>query len=133
MSNILVIDDDEIMLRTIETILDKDGFNVFTATSGKDVFDLLQNTPYDVVITDIILPYINGLELVSNLRKDEANRQIGIIVVSSLADEDTITEAYRLGADDYITKPVIAAELLTRIHKLIANKNRKEQFVTKKK
>jgi len=133
MSNILVIDDDEIMLKTIKNILSKDGFNVFTATTGKDVHEMLQHTVYKVIITDLMLPYVNGLELVSNLRRDDINRNVGIIVVSSLDNEETVTEAFRLGADDYIKKPVIAGEMLARIHKLIANINSKTQFVTKKK
>ena len=69
----------------------------------------------------------------SNLRRDDINRNVGIIVVSSLDNEETVTEAFRLGADDYIKKPVIAGEMLARIHKLIANINSKTQFVTKKK
>ncbi len=133
MPNILVIDDDDIMLKAIKNILNKDGFNVVTATDGKMAFDLLDHTVYDIVITDLMLPHANGLEVVGRLRHNEANRNVGIIVVSSVGNEETITEAFRLGADDYLKKPIMAGELLMRIRKLIANKNSKTQFVTKKK
>lgn len=133
MPNILVIDDDDIMLKAIKNILNKDGFNVVTATDGKEAFDLLDHTVFDIVITDLMLPHANGLEVVGKLRHNDINRNVGIIVVSSVGNEETITEAFRLGADDYLKKPIMAGELLMRIRKLIANKNSKTQFVTKKK
>jgi DNA-binding response OmpR family regulator len=133
MPNILVIDDDDIMLKAIKNILNKDGFNVVTATDGKEAFELLDHTVYDIVITDLMLPHANGLEVVGRLRHNEMSRNVGIIVVSSVGNEETITEAFRLGADDYLKKPIMAGELLMRIRKLIANKNSKTQFVTKKK
>jgi len=133
MPNILVIDDDDIMLKAIRNILNKDGFNVVTAADGKEAFDLLEHTAYDIVITDLMLPHANGLEVVGKIRHDEANRNVGIIVVSSVGNEETITEAFRLGADDYLKKPIMAGELMMRIRKLITNKSSKTQFVTKKK
>lgn len=133
MPSILVIDDDDIMLKAIRNILNKDGFDVLTAKDGKEAFEMLENASYDIVITDLMMPYANGLEVVSKLRNDEAKRGVGIIVVSSVGNEETITEAFRLGADEYIKKPIMAHELLTRIRKLLNNKNSKIQFVTKKK
>jgi DNA-binding response OmpR family regulator len=133
MPNILVVDDDDIMLKAIKNILNKDGFNVVTASDGKEAFELLEHTVYDIVITDLMLPHANGLEVVGKLRHNDANRNVGIIVVSSVGNEETITEAFRLGADDYLKKPIMAGELLMRIRKLIANKNSKTQFYTKKK
>lgn len=133
MPNILVIDDDDIMLKAIKNILNKDGFNVLTAADGKEAFELLNEKQFDIVITDLMLPHANGLEVVSKLRHEQTNRTVGIIVVSSVGNEETITEAFRLGADDYLKKPIMAGELLMRIRKLITNKTSKTQFVTKKK
>ena len=133
MANILVIEDDDIMLKAIRNILGKDGYNVITAKDGKEAFEKLENGEYDVVVTDLMMPYANGLEVVSRLRSDETKRNVGIIVISSVGNEETITEAFRLGADDYLKKPIMAGELLIRIRKLLANKNNKSQLVTKKK
>jgi DNA-binding response OmpR family regulator len=133
MPNILVVEDDDIMLKAIRNILNKDGFNVVTAKDGKEAFEMLDTAEYDIVITDLMLPYANGLEVVSRLRTDQTKRNVGIIVVSSVGNEETITEAFRLGADDYLKKPIMAGELLLRIRKLLANKNSKTQFITKKK
>ncbi len=133
MPNILVVEDDDIMLKAIRNILNKDGFNVVTAKDGKEAFEMLDTAEYDIVVTDLMLPYANGLEVVSRVRNDNTRRNVGIIVVSSVGNEETITEAFRLGADDYLKKPIMAGELLLRIRKLLANKNSKTQFVTKKK
>ena len=133
MPNILVVEDDDIMLKAIKNILSKDGFNVVTAKDGKEAFEKLDTADYDVVITDLMMPYANGLEVVSRLRNDTTKRNTGIIIVSSVGNEETITEAFRLGADDYLKKPIMAGELLIRIRKLLANKSSKSQLVTKKK
>ena len=133
MANILVIEDDDIMLKAVRNILGKDGYTILTAKDGKEAFDKLENETYDVVVTDLMMPYANGLEVVSRLRSDETKRHVGIIVISSVGNEETITEAFRLGADDYLKKPIMAGELLIRIRKLLSNKNSSSQLVTRKK
>jgi DNA-binding response OmpR family regulator len=122
MPDILIIEDDEIMLKAIRNILNKDGHTVSTAKDGKEAFEKLDSGVYDVVITDLMMPYANGLEIVSRIRSDESKKNTGVIVVSSVGNEETITEAFRLGADDYLKKPIMAGELLIRIRKLLASK-----------
>lgn len=133
MSNILVIEDDDIMLKAIRNILRKDGHEVLTAKDGKEAFERLDNEEYDIVITDLMMPYANGLEVVSRLRSNPTKRHVGIIVCSSVGNEETITEAFRLGADDYLKKPIMAGELMIRIRKLLANRSSGAKLVTKKK
>lgn len=132
MATILIIEDDDIMLKAIRNILTKSGYTVLTAKDGKEAFDLLENSEYDVVITDLMMPYANGLEVVSRLRSDSTKRYVSIIVVSSVGNEETITEAFRLGADDYLKKPIMAGELLIRIKKLLDNRASNQKLVTKK-
>ncbi len=133
MANILIIEDDEIMLRAVKNILAKDGHSVLTAKDGKEAFEYLENANYDIVLTDLMMPYANGLEVVSKLRNDPNRRHVGIIIVSSVGNEETITEGFRLGADDYLKKPIMAGELLIRVRKLLANRSGGVKLVTKKK
>ncbi len=133
MANILIIEDDDIMLKAIKNILGKAGYNVITAKDGKEAFDQMENGEYDVVVTDLMMPYANGLEVVSRIRADSSKRHVSIIVVSSVGNEETITEAFRLGADDYLKKPIMAGELLIRIKKLLDNRSNHSKLVTKKK
>ena len=133
MATILIIEDDDIMLKAVRNILSKSGYNVITAKDGKEAFDQMDNAEYDIVVTDLMMPYANGLEVVSRLRNDSTKRHVSIIVVSSVGNEETITEAFRLGADDYLKKPIMAGELLLRIKKLLDGKANNNKLVTKKK
>ena len=131
MATILIIEDDDIMLKAVRNILTKSGYNVITAKDGKEAFEQMDHADYDIVVTDLMMPYANGLEVVSRLRNDSTKRHVS--VVSSVGNEDTITEAFRLGADDYLKKPIMAGELLLRIKKLLDGKSNNNKLVTKKK
>src|ERR1043165_9103568 len=120
MSKVLVIDDDAIILRAIGNILKKDGYEVITAKDGREGISKLDVDEYDAVVTDLMMPHANGLEVVAKLRSIKGKDHIGIIVCSSVGNEETISEAYRLGANGYMKKPVKASELLSNISQLIA-------------
>lgn len=131
-ANILIIEDDSIMLLAIRSILAKSGYNLITAKDGKEAFEKLDTEEYDVVVTDLMMPYANGLEVVSKIRNDMSKRHVSIIVCSSVGNEETITEAFRLGADDYLKKPIKAEELLNRVKSLLERRTNNPKLVTKK-
>lgn len=131
-ANILIIEDDNIMLLAIRSILAKSGYNLITAKDGKEAFEKLDTEEYDVVVTDLMMPYANGLEVVAKIRNDMSKRHVSIIVCSSVGNEETITEAFRLGADDYLKKPIKAEELLQRVRKLLDRRVNNPRLVTKK-
>ncbi len=131
-ANILIIEDDSIMLLAIRSILAKSGYNLITAKDGKEAFEKLDTEEYDVVVTDLMMPYANGLEVVSKIRNDISKRHVSIIVCSSVGNEETITEAFRLGADDYLKKPIKAEELLMRVKSLLDRRTSNPKLVTKK-
>jgi len=132
LGNILIIEDDSIMLLAIRSILAKSGYNLITAKDGKEAFEKLDTENYDIVVTDLMMPYANGLEVVSKVRNDVTKRHVSIIVCSSVGNEETITEAFRLGADDYLKKPIKAEELLARVRKLLERRTSNPKLVTKK-
>jgi len=113
---VLVVEDERMMLKVIEFRLRKDGFDVQIAEDGKSAMDLIKNWQPDIVITDIMMPYVSGLELIAFVR-DELKRSIPIIVLSAVGLEKTVVEAFGLGADDFITKPFSAEELSIRVRK----------------
>lgn len=120
---ILVVEDDHIMLKAITNILNKGGYNVHAAKDGKEAFEMLDSVAYDIIITDILLPYASGFEVIRKIRQDPTKKNIGIIAISSMTQDEVVAEAFSLGVDDYLKKPLMARELLLRIPKLLANKN----------
>jgi len=110
---ILVAEDEPIMLKTIELRLKKDGHTVITADNGRDALAHLDSQSPDIIITDIMMPYASGLEIVGKVRND--GKKTPIIVLSSMGQENVVLEAFNLGANDYITKPFSPNELSMRV------------------
>ena len=115
---ILVAEDEPLMLLAIEAKLKNEGFEVIGAQDGREALKILETTTPDLIITDILMPYTSGLELISIVKSDP-NRKLPIIVLSGLGQEDTVMEAFQLGADDFITKPFNPTELSVRVKRLM--------------
>lgn len=122
MSKILVIDDDEIIQNVLEKILTKEGHNVEIARNGKEGLSKLDLMVYDIVITDLMMPYANGFEIISRLKQHPNTEKSSVIVISSITQEDSVMDSFKLGVDEYIRKPIMVGELLLRINKLLANR-----------
>jgi len=124
MSKILVIDDDEIIQNVLEKILIKEGHEVQIAKNGKEGLAKFDEMVYDIVITDLMMPYANGFEIISRLKQHPNTKDASIIVISSITQEDSIMESFKLGVDEYIRKPIMVGELILRINKLLANRKK---------
>ena len=116
---ILVAEDEPLMLMTIEAKLRKDGFEVMGVTDGQEAINAMDTFRPDLIITDILMPYTSGLEVISVARSK--NIKLPIIVLSGIGEEETVMEAFNLGADDFITKPFIPSELTVRVKRLLKN------------
>lgn len=118
MANILVVEDDLLMQKVAESILRREGHQVTIVKDGKDAFAQLDSgTPYDLVITDILMPYANGYEIVSRVK--QMKTPVPVVIVSSVGDEDSVQEGMNIGADGYLSKPIIGSELLTLVRRLL--------------
>ncbi|MEJ7693958.1 response regulator [Daejeonella sp.] len=115
---ILIAEDDELMLRTLEFRLKKDGHNVIVARDGKEAMELIDTHVPDLVIADIMMPYSSGMELTGYIRQ-KYEQKIKVIILSGMGQENVILEAFRLGADDYITKPFSPNELSVRVNRFL--------------
>ncbi|MEI7596964.1 MAG: response regulator transcription factor [Bacteroidota bacterium] len=120
---ILVIEDEPIVFKTIEFKLNRDGYEVISAFDGKDGMEKIVSEKPDFILTDILMPFATGLEIVSFIRK-ELHSEVPIIVLSGLGQEVTVLEAFELGADDYLVKPFSPNELSIRIKRLLILKNK---------
>ncbi len=114
---ILIAEDEPLMLRTIELKLRKDGYEVIGSPDGRDAMKRIEADKPDMIITDIMLPYSSGLEIVGRVKMSSGSG-VPVIVLSSMGQEKTVEEAFSLGADDYITKPFSLSELSIRVKRL---------------
>lgn len=112
---ILIIDDAPQQIYLVASILQENGYNVKVLTNGKEVFDLLDENLPDLILLDIMMPDINGIELCKRIKSDPVYGAVPIIFFSAASDSETILSAFSSGAQDYVSKPVNARELLARV------------------
>lgn len=112
---ILVVDDEQDLLELIEYNLKKEGFDVLTAEDGKEGIEVARKHHPALVLLDIMMPKMDGLEVVEHMRGDEKLRHIPIIFLTARGDEKTEVEGLDKGGDDYITKPISTVKLISRI------------------
>jgi len=119
---ILVIQDDPSALRLIEHTLRQEGYQVITATNGRDGLKKVKREEPDLIILDILLPGIDGFEVCQRLRADPQTSQLPILVLSAKAREADKATGLKVGADDYIAKPADPSEIVSRVESLLAKK-----------
>ena len=119
--NILIADDDEVMLQIIRSVLSRGkGFQLFIARNGKEAIQIKEKNKIDLVITDLLMPYANGFEVISAFRRDPETAGVPVVIVSSIGNEEAVIEGFKLGADDFIQKPIQVGEFMSRISRLLA-------------
>ena len=120
-AKILVVDDEEIVLKSCRKILEGGGHEVFTALSGQEAFDLLKSEPFDIVITDIKMPGVDGMEVLEKVKKEYPD--ILVIIITGYSTVQSAVQAMKLGAFDYIPKPFTPDEVLVVVEKALEKKS----------
>ena len=116
---VLVVDDDPVILRLLEVNFEMEGFLVRTACDGVEGLELARAEQPDVVVSDVMMPRMNGLELCKGLKDDPATASIPVILLSAKAQATDIRAGIDAGADDYVTKPFEPLDLVDRVNKLL--------------
>lgn len=111
---ILVCEDEEILLTSLEFRLKKQGLDVILAADGKEALEKIQSESPDLIVADIMMPHVTGLELITFVRK-KMKSDIPIIIISAMGNDDVVLKAFELGATDFISKPFKPSELVLRI------------------
>ena len=118
-SKILVVDDEKDIVDLISYNLEKEGFIVFKAYDGEEALLIVKSGNIDLMILDLMLPGIQGMEVCKFIRKDPANANLPIIMLTAKGDEVDKILGLEMGADDYITKPFSVRELLARVRAVL--------------
>jgi len=121
MSRILVVDDEMIVCESCKRILEEEGYEVDIALSGKEAFEKMKGNPFDIVITDLKMPGIDGMEVLGTFRKEYPDSII--IMITGFSTVETAVEAMKLGAFDYIPKPFTPDEVTIVVKKAIEKKS----------
>lgn len=112
---ILVIEDERDILEVLEYNLSREGFSVTTSSDGVEGLELAKNSHPDLILLDLMLPGLDGLEVCKRLKEDTATKSISVIMVTAKGEESDIVIGLGLGADDYVTKPFSPKELVGRV------------------
>ena len=120
---ILVVDDQPINIRLLASILEKQGYNVKKATSGKLALNVAQTEPPQIILLDVMMPEMDGYEVCQRLKSDPQTAEIPVIFVSALSDTEDKVKAFEVGGLGFINKPFSSREIIIRVKTQLNQKN----------
>ena len=119
MERVLIVDDDPDIVRLVSYNLSQSGFQPIQATTGREALAVVQNQPPDLVILDLMLPDVDGMEVCRTLRSHDISANIPIIMLTARSEEIDRVVGFELGADDYVMKPFSPRELVLRVKSIL--------------
>ena len=125
MSRVLIVDDDPDILVLVSYHMQLEGYEALRAGTGRQALEIVSQENLDLIILDLMLPDLDGMEVCRNLRRDENSRNIPVIMLSARAEEADRVMGLETGADDYVTKPFSPKELILRVRSIL--RRRKEE------
>jgi DNA-binding response OmpR family regulator len=120
---ILVADDQLSNRELLSELLTTQGFKIITAADGAEALDQLSRVPTDLVLLDVMMPQLSGFEVCEKFKANPDTYLIPVILVTGLSDKENRIEGIRVGADDFLTRPVDRTELLARVRSLLKLNN----------
>lgn len=122
MGRILVTDDSAINTKIVERILKNENFEIVTALGGNEALEKINSESFDLILLDIEMPDISGYDVCKQIRANPATKDIPVIFLTAKDDDASLLKGFEVGGQDYLTKPVKAAELLARVRTHVALK-----------
>lgn len=117
-AKVLVCDDERHIVRLIQVNLERHGFNVVTAFDGKEGLERIRAEKPNVVVLDVMMPYMDGFEVLKSLRRDPETATVPVIMLTAKAQDKDVFEGYHYGADMYLTKPFNPMELVSFVKRI---------------
>lgn len=121
---VLIVDDIPENIQTLGEMIKDFDLDVKIAEDGQEAIDIIDSYTPDIILLDLMMPHVNGWDVIDHVREKYSKNEMVIIVVSLLNNKDNIDECYELGVNDYITKPVIKARLTSSIESHLRNLSR---------
>jgi len=120
MANILIVDDDQHVLESLAGVIGSWDYNIFSASSGQEALDIFKKNDIDLIISDIVMPGMNGIEFMEKIH--DIDRQCLFIFLTGHPSMETAVEALQAGAEDYLVKPVNFDELKVKINRSLSRR-----------
>ena len=128
-SKVMIVDDEAMNIKILRRLLELEGFTSFVTTSdAPTAVSLIRQEQPDIVLLDLMMPYVSGLDILSEVRSDETIAYIPIVILTAITDRDTRVRAVELGATDFLNKPVDASELVPRVRNVLVVKSYQDQL-----
>lgn len=118
---VLVCDDERHIVRLIQINLEKNGFEVVTAFDGKEGLEKIKSEKPNMVVLDVMMPYMDGFEVLKNLRREPETEALPVIMLTAKAQDKDVFEGYHYGADLYLTKPFNPQELVAFVKRIASS------------
>ncbi|MFV5685322.1 response regulator transcription factor [Flavobacterium sp. GB2R13] len=115
---IVLAEDNSVLSLLLKFRLEKEGYKLLIAVDGKQAIELIEEHSPELILTDIMMPFVSGLEVISHVR-NKLNAQTPIVVFSSAGQEEIVLKAFDLGATDFMSKPFSPHELVIRVKRLL--------------
>ncbi len=120
MPTVLLVEDDPTILTLLEVNFEMEGFEVVRAEDGRQGLEAARSEKPDVIVSDVMMPEMSGLEMVAALKADEDTAGIPVILLSAKAQGSDVRQGHEAGADEYVTKPFEPLDLIDRVNALLA-------------
>ncbi|MDD3804544.1 MAG: response regulator [bacterium] len=117
---LLIVDDDIFLVDIMAFTLKQSGFEIIKAHNGQEAIDIISKEHIDLVLTDIMMPVMDGFELAANLRKNDSTKSIPIIFLTAKSNVEDKNKGFNIGINDYVVKPFNLKDLVSRINKALA-------------
>lgn len=118
-AKILVCDDERHIVRLIQVNLERQGYQVVTAYDGKEGLEKVRSEKPNMMVLDVMMPYMDGFEVLKTLRRDPDTENLPVIMLTAKAQDKDVFEGYHYGADMYLTKPFNPMELVTFVKRIL--------------
>ena len=115
---IVLAEDNSVLSLLLKFRLEKDGHHLFVAKNGKEAIEFIENDEPDIILTDVMMDYYSGLEIISHVR-NQLKSSVPILVFSSSGQEEMVLKAFNLGANDFMSKPLSPNELSIRVRRML--------------
>jgi two-component system, cell cycle response regulator DivK len=116
---ILVVDDSTTNVVLLEAILDEKGYQIETALNAKEAYSIIEKETPDLILLDLLMPKISGFDFLEEIRKNQKTVNTPVIVVSALTDEENIEKIMKMGAIDFVKKPIDLQYLVERVESVL--------------